>query len=134
TGTPNFAHPEFDVSRAAALNQCVQRLARVGAEKLASVPGMAGVVGAPVGFCACAWSGAFSPAPARRPLVEMPARAIEQREKTVSCRRLLASVGQLGDERQLLVIKRVDLLRLGRGLADHLGELAHAGAVDLAEV
>ena len=95
---------------------------------------MAGVVGASVGFRARAWSGAFFPTPARRPLVEMPSCAVEQREKAFSHRRLLASVGELTDERQLLVVERVDLLRLSLGLADHLGELAHAGAVDFAEV
>src|SRR5262249_7393665 len=108
--------------------------ARVGAVERAPVPPMAGIVHTALRLRARTWSGPLFPAPARYPLVEMPARAVEQREKAFSHRRLFASIGKLTHERQLLVIEAVDLLCFGHGLADHLGELAHAGAVDFAEV
>src|SRR5262249_31818699 len=120
--------------RSAALDQRVQGFARVGAPEPLPVPGMPGVAGAAQRFVALARSGTFLPAATGRPQVEVPARAVVEREVAGALRRVLAQFRQPRHERKLPFVFFPNLARFRLGLADHLGELAQAGAVDAREV
>src|SRR2546430_57569 len=85
-------------------------------------------------FRELARSGALFPSAARRPLVEVPASAVVQRDIALASGDRFVDLTKRAQEWQLAVVLLVDRLGLALRLADHERELAHSGAIYFGEV
>ena len=133
---PAGAHPQLGVPRRRALNQGVQRRVRLGAPQPTADTTDARDLDPALGFLARARAGALGPSDRRCfPAIPMPARAVIELDVAepfgLGVWQSAESCDTNGSSRSYLVVDRA---RFGYRLADHLGELAHAGAEYLGEV
>ena len=121
--------------RGRALDQRIQRRVGVGATQLLAVPGMLGIGDAAAAPLRASTGRHPWPSTRHLVLIPVPARAVVQLGVAVALGHRSGRCAESFDTNgSLRVVLRHDRLRLRQRLADHLGELAHAGAVDLGEV